>query len=224
MLDFTRALNLICKYEGYNEKAYPDPITKGAPYTFGYGTQFYPDGTPVKSGHYITKQKALEYLVCEINLIEEELDKLNLRLNDSMKNALISFIHSIGWKPFLYSPIIDHLEGHRYHCAAEEMNIWIYNEKHEALGHLLERRKEETDLFIEELDVNELPFPGILLLAANNYQGHPSQIEALIKLENKINPYLLTAFMNEYSDHAKELYPNLNADTSLEKTYGDFDR
>mgnify|MGYP005696566883 FL=1 len=93
MADFTKAINIICKHEGYKEKAYPDPVTGRHPYTFGYGTQFYPDGSPVKSGHCVTKQKALEYLLCEIHLIEEELDKLNLHIDQSMKNALISFIH-----------------------------------------------------------------------------------------------------------------------------------
>ena len=71
MADFTKAINIICKHEGYKEKAYPDPVTGRHPYTFGYGTQFYPDGSPVKSGHCVTKQKALEYLLCEIHLIEE---------------------------------------------------------------------------------------------------------------------------------------------------------
>ena len=51
MADFTKAINIICKHEGYKEKAYPDPVTGKHPYTFGYGTQFYPDGSPVKSGH-----------------------------------------------------------------------------------------------------------------------------------------------------------------------------
>jgi GH24 family phage-related lysozyme (muramidase) len=224
MADFTKAINIICRYEGYKEKAVEDPVTGKHPYTFGYGTQYYPDGSPVKSGHCVTKQKALEYLLYEIHLIEEELDKQNLKIDHSMKNALISFIHSIGWKPFLYSTIIDHIEGQRYHSAAEEMNRWIYNEKHRALGHLLERRKEETNLFMEEIDVTEVPFPGVLLLAANSYQAFPCQIEALIKLEKKINPYILTEFMNDYIDHSKKVSPEVELDTYYERSYGDFDR
>ena len=141
-----------------------------------------------------------------------------------MKNALVSFIHSIGWDSFLYSTVIDHLEGQRFHSAAEEMNRWIYDENHRALGHLLERRKEETNLFVEEIDITEVPFPGVLLLATNSYQGHPCQIEALIKLEKKINPYILAEFMNDYSNHAKELSPEVQLDTYYERTYGDFDR
>ena len=86
-------------------------MTGRNPYTFGYGTQFYPDGSPVKSGHCVTKQKALEYLLCEIHLIEEELDKLKLYIDQAMKNALVSFFHSLGWVSFLYSTVIDDLEG-----------------------------------------------------------------------------------------------------------------
>ena len=62
MSDFSLAINLICKYEGFNEKAYPDPNTNKEPYTIGYGTQYYPDGAPVKAGQKCTEEKALEYL------------------------------------------------------------------------------------------------------------------------------------------------------------------
>ena len=55
------AISIIKAFEGFNEKAYPDPVTGSDPYTFGYGTQFYPDGSQVKQGHCCTKEKALEY-------------------------------------------------------------------------------------------------------------------------------------------------------------------
>ena len=45
MADFSFAVNLIRKYEGVHEKAYPNPTTGKEPYTIGYGTQFYPDGS-----------------------------------------------------------------------------------------------------------------------------------------------------------------------------------
>ena len=60
MADFSFAIDLICKYEGFNEKAYPNNVTGKEPYTIGYGTQFYPDGTPVKAGQLCTKHKAYE--------------------------------------------------------------------------------------------------------------------------------------------------------------------
>ena len=36
-------------------------------------------------------------------IIDTELDKLQLDIGSSMREALISFIHSIGWEAFLYS-------------------------------------------------------------------------------------------------------------------------
>ena len=60
MSDLSLVVNLIRKYEGFNEKAYPDPSTGKSPYTIGYGTQYYPDGAPVKQGQKCTKEKALE--------------------------------------------------------------------------------------------------------------------------------------------------------------------
>ena len=60
MKTFNPAVEIICKYQGFNDRAYPDPETGGAPYSIGYGTQCYPDGTPVVAGQMCTKQKALE--------------------------------------------------------------------------------------------------------------------------------------------------------------------
>ena len=57
MSDYRRAVNLIKKYEGYSERAYPDTVTGSTPYTFGYGTQYYPDGAPVKQGQCCTKDR-----------------------------------------------------------------------------------------------------------------------------------------------------------------------
>ena len=53
MSNFLYAIDLICKHEGFNEKAYANPITGQEPYTFGYGTQFYPDGLPVMNSKLI---------------------------------------------------------------------------------------------------------------------------------------------------------------------------
>ena len=59
MSDFSLTVNLIRRYEGFSEKAYPDPCSGDKPYTIGYGTQYYPDGAPVKIGQRCTEEKAL---------------------------------------------------------------------------------------------------------------------------------------------------------------------
>ena len=224
MVGFSKAIDIICKYEGYKEKAYPDPVTGSSPYTFGYGSQFYPDGSPVKSGHCVTKQKALEYLLNELYVIDTELDKLQLDIGSSMREALISFIHSIGWEAFLYSSVVDYISAQKYHAAADEMNRWIFDSNHKALGHLLHRRQEETNLFLSEIDTNVASLPNILLTAVKEYCGHPNQIQALVNLERRMNPYILTEFMNSFAVETKNLGNPVENDTYYELTYGDFDR
>lgn len=198
MSDLSSAINIIRKYEGFNEKAYPDPVTGTEPYTIGYGSQYYPDGSPVKKGHLCSKTKALEYLFHEVNIIEAQLTKLNLGLDDSMAQALISFIHSIGWEPFLYSRVIDCLEREDFCGATEEMGRWIFDTDHKVIGGLLDRRREEINLFLQDIDANPWSSTEVLLAAFRNYTAAPHQVRAIRKLEENISPYTLSEFANDF--------------------------
>lgn len=198
MSDFSAAINIIRKYEGFNEKAYPDPTTGGEPYTIGYGSQFYPDGSPVKKGQCCSKQKALEYLFHEVSVIDTQLLKLNLGLDDSMRQALISFVHSIGWEPFLYSRVIDAIEHEDFCGATGEIGRWIFNEDHRVVGGLLDRRREEISLFLQEIDANPWSSTEVLLTAFRNYTAAPHQVRAIRTLEESVSPYTLSQFANDF--------------------------
>jgi len=198
MSDFTRAITLIKKYEGFSEKAYPDPFTGSTPYTLGYGTQFYPDGSPVKQGHRCTKQKALEYLNHEVEIIHEELLRLNLGLDDCMMNALISFVHSVGWDSFLYSEIIDAIEVENWSLAADEITQWIFDAYYKVIGGLLDRRQEEAALFLTDLKAEGNGKSNVLLRAFSSYTGAPYEIKAITFLESHLNPYILAEFANQF--------------------------
>jgi GH24 family phage-related lysozyme (muramidase) len=198
MFYFVNAANIICKYEGFNENAYPDQTTGGMPFTFGYGSQYYPDGSPVKAGHCCTKKKAEEYLEHEIHCIENDLDDLNLHIDNAMRQALISFIHSVGWKPFLYSSIIDYIEQENWVGVTEEIKCWIFDQEHTVVGNLLERRREESRLFLSHIHTETHHAGEILLAAFRNYSGAPHEIQAVKKLEEDVNPYLLAEFANTF--------------------------
>ena len=198
MSNLVRAIEIIRKYEGYNEKSYPDPETGGAPFTLGYGTQFYPDGSPVKQGQYCTREKALEYLFHEVNCIDNDLSDLRLNIDESMRAALVAFIHSIGWKPFLYSAIIDCIEQENWAGVIDEINLWIFDQDHKIVGNLLERRREESILFTEFLNVCSHVVSNTLLAAFREYEATPKQIEAIKQLETKTNPYVLAEFANAF--------------------------
>jgi GH24 family phage-related lysozyme (muramidase) len=210
MSDFSLAINLICKYEGFNEKAYPDPNTNKEPYTIGYGTQYYPDGAPVKAGQKCTEEKALEYLFNEIHVIYRELLKENLNLDEYMMQALISFIHSVGWESFLYSQIIDCIENENFSAVCEDISRWIFDEEYHIIGGLLDRRKEEIKLFLTEIHTNNWKTSEILLNAFRTFNSNPGQIRAIQKLEESINPYILSDFANNFrvDNHAFKSYAN----------------
>lgn len=198
MADFAHAINLIRKYEGFNEKAYADPATGAEPYTIGFGTQYYPDGSPVKKGQRCSKEKALEYLFHEVSIIDTELQKLNLGLDDSMRQALISFVHSIGWEPFLYSEIVDAIEQEDFKVASDAISRWIFDEYHQVVGGLLDRRREEVNLFLQDVDANPWSSTEILLTAFRNYTAAPHQVRAIRQLEESVNPYVLSEFANNF--------------------------
>lgn len=205
MIDFSRAIEIIKKYEGFSEKAYPDPVTGDGPYTFGYGTQYYPDGSPVKQGQCCTERKALEYLYHEISVIDAQLVKLNLGLDDSMQNALVSFIHSIGWDPFLYTTIIDFIEVENWAGVVADINRWIFDSHYKIIGGLVDRRREEAALFLTQIKKTVREPGGILLDAFRNYSGRPYEIDAIRMLETSCNPYVLAEFANSFHGLEKDL-------------------
>ena len=204
MKPFFRAIELIRTYEGFNEKAYPDLKTGLAPYTFGYGTQFYPDGSPVLRGHCCTKEKAIEYLEHELQVISEDIEKINLVLDASMKEALLSFIHSVGWQAFLYSELIDCIANENWYGVAVEISRWIFDEDHRVIGGLIDRRRDEIDLFLLEVNERSWSTTDILLKAFRSYTGSHRQINAIQKLEQNSNPYLLAEFANAFTDQEEE--------------------
>ena len=219
MADFSLAITLIRKYEGFSERAYPDPYTGKEPYTIGYGTEFYPDGTPVKRGQLCTREKALEYLFNEIEVINSELAKENLPLDEYMNQALISFIHSVGWEAFLYSQIIDCIDNENFSGVCEDIGRWIFDEEYQVIGGLLDRRKEEIKLFLTEIHTNEWKTSQILLNTFRTFTGTPGQIRAITKLEENINPYILSEFANGFRIDINSLegYPDYDFSNVLDQ-------
>lgn len=206
MKHFKEAIDLIKKYEGFNERAYADPATGCYPYTIGFGSQYYPDGSQVKQGQCCSKKKAIEYLNHEIKIINEQLSFLNLSMDNSMRQALLSFIHSVGWDAFLYSSIVDAMEVGDYSCAVNLISQWVFDENHQVIGNLIERRQEEMQLFCCNDKESLEEYNNILLKAFNAFNGAPSQVNAIKALESKINPYILSEFVNNFRTSTEDFW------------------
>jgi len=123
---------------------------------------------------------------------------LNLGIDGSMREALISFIHSVGWDSFLYSNLIDLIEGENWPGATAEISRWIFDDYDRTIGGLIDRRREESLLFLSEIKNTVLVSSDILLKAFRNYTASPRQLNAIRQLEEQLNPYVLAAFANKF--------------------------
>lgn len=92
-------IELIKKFEGIELSAYPDPLTGGDPWTIGYGSTFYTNGTKVKKGDKITKEQAEAELInnCQKSFLPA-LQKIPAfgEMDDFQKGALLSFAYNLG--------------------------------------------------------------------------------------------------------------------------------
>lgn len=139
------AIDLIKKYEGLSLKAYKCPAGIN---TIGYGTTSYPDGTPVKQGDTITKEKAeallLDYV---INKIMPNIRDLGLTSNQ--ETALCSLIYNIGWGAFAKSKCYKAIKNKDWETAFYNWN-WIKGGG-KVLKGLIKRRAEEMALFFADI-------------------------------------------------------------------------
>ncbi len=79
--------------------AYPDPKTKGKPYTVGWGSTRKRDGSPFKMGERITQQEADDLFDYQIqNEFLLQLKKIPYweEMNDNQRSALLSFAYNNG--------------------------------------------------------------------------------------------------------------------------------
>lgn len=97
--DLTGAIKLIKEFEGCHLSAYPDPLSGGEPWTIGYGTTRYSNGTPVKRGDMINVIEADMLLRLEIDRITDKLRTTIPHWNvmdDNQRSALVSFAYNLG--------------------------------------------------------------------------------------------------------------------------------
>ncbi|BAZ31173.1 lysin [Cylindrospermum sp. NIES-4074] len=92
-------VDLIKEFEGFYPNAYPDPLTKGKPYTIGWGSTRKRDGTRWNLGDTITRDEADELLIyqLETNYLPP-LQKIPAwpELNVNQQGALLSFAYNLG--------------------------------------------------------------------------------------------------------------------------------
>jgi lysozyme len=142
-------LELIKSFEGFSDKAYPDPATHAEPYTIGYGTTVYPNGSKVKLGDTCTIEQAEKWLAFEVEskCIPVIQKKVGIPLTQNQLDACISFIYNCGATNFSNSTLLILLNASKFDLAAAEFLRWD-KAAGKVIAGLTRRREAEKKLFL----------------------------------------------------------------------------
>ena len=138
-------LRLLAKHEGLSLKAYKCPA---GVWTIGYGNTYYEDGTKVKEGDIITKQRAEELLRIIANDFATKVDALvKPKLTMQQFDALVSFAYNVGTANFAKSTLLKKVNANPNDPTIRaEFERWNKGNG-KVLKGLVTRRKEEADLY-----------------------------------------------------------------------------
>ena len=133
--------SIIKKYEGLRLKAYM-PTRFDVP-TIGYGHT-----KSVRMGDVITKEKAEELFLEDIEWVVRAVDKhVKVPLTLNQKEALCSFVFNVGEGNFKSSTLLKKLNKKDYVGAADQFCRWN-KQGTTVLRGLTRRRGEERELFL----------------------------------------------------------------------------
>lgn len=95
---------LIEQHEGCMLKSYICPAGK---WTVGFGHT-----RTAKQGMYITKQQAYDLLYSDLSIVEAEINRQHIDINQNQFDALCSLVFNIGGTNFRASTLLDKIKGH----------------------------------------------------------------------------------------------------------------
>jgi len=150
-------IELIKKFEGFESKAYPDPLSGNLPITIGYGSTKNLDGQPFKLGETITQQQAEELLINQI--LKDFIPSLQKipywdSMNSDMQGALLSFGYNLGadfYNSSGFNTITKTLKEKRWKDVPSALNLYVNPGTNVTVG-LMRRRKAEGELWISGLN------------------------------------------------------------------------
>jgi lysozyme len=141
-------VELIKSFEKLRLDAYPDPATKGEPYTIGYGHT-----GDVRLGMRITEHQAEAILDVDLDCFERGIGELTrgVTLNENEFSALVSLAFNIGLANFATSTLLRRLRVGDKAGAAEQFLVWNkarVNGVRAVMPGLARRREAERSLFL----------------------------------------------------------------------------
>ena len=143
----SKGLELIKEFEGFSSVAYLCSAKKA---TIGYGNTFWEDGTPVKIGDQISKERAetlLKHVVDGFS-VAVEVD-IKIEVTQNQFDALVSLAYNIGLGAFKNSTLLRQLNRGNFVGASQEFLRWDKSNGKPLLG--LTRRREKEKLLFDSL-------------------------------------------------------------------------
>jgi len=135
-------IDMMHHFEGWHNEAYLDPI--GIP-TIGVG---FIDG--VKMGDYMTDEEIVIRLRQELSRFKKGVgDLVNVKITQSMFDALVSFSYNLGVGSLQRSTLLAHLKSGNYQDGSQEFLRWNRAGGRVLLG-LQRRRDAERLMFLGE--------------------------------------------------------------------------
>jgi lysozyme len=139
-------LELIKSFEGFTERAEPDPI--GLP-TIGYGTLIDSKQEQYLMNVAITREEAERLLINDVYEVERAIKKMvsSINISQNQFDALVCFAYNIGWRALAKSTLIKKvLRDPNDLTIRNEFMKWSYAGGKKFKG--LERRREaEANLY-----------------------------------------------------------------------------
>ena len=142
-----KGLELIKEFEGFSSVAYLCSAKKA---TIGYGNTFWEDGTPVKIGDQISKERAetlLKHVVDNFS-VAVEVD-IKIEVTQNQFDAMVSLAYNIGLGAFKNSTLLRQLNRGNFVGASQEFLRWDKSNGKPLLG--LTRRREREKLLFDSL-------------------------------------------------------------------------
>lgn len=144
----------VANFEGFRDKAYI-PVPGDRP-TIGYGSTYNADGSPVKMGETITKERAQILLKNTMTSYEAAVKRCApYNMYQYEFDAYVSFTYNLGEGRFCKSLIPKKLSEHDYAGACKEILRYDFY-KGSRLKGLTIRRKEEHDTCMGNKEPKEI--------------------------------------------------------------------
>ena len=144
----------IMRHEGVRLTAYPDPATKGEPFTIGVGHTSAAGAPKVTKGMIITEDECDEILSRDLATFEAAVEKaVTVPLNQNQFDALVSFTFNVGAGNLQKSTLLKRLNQGDYRGAAEQFGAWN-KAAGKVMKGLVTRRADERALFLRPVAAN----------------------------------------------------------------------